>query len=137
MNKGLLWLVLFVASVSACIFLGVEVPTITRAITINLINLPLFLYLTILGTFSVWWIAQKINECLLLEYMGQGSIVMYAFNYATLTFVADTVSTIIVPSSPVASGACFIAIIVVSLALLVSFYCIINRRPINVILGRF
>ena len=69
--------------------LGVEIPTITRNITVTLTSMPLFLVLSVCGSLTILYVSKQIKNSKVLEFLGKGSLVEYCFNYATLTMVSD------------------------------------------------
>lgn len=69
--------------------LGVEIPTITRNITVTLTSMPLFIVLSVCGSLTILYVSKQIKNSMVLEFLGKGSLVEYCFNYATLTLVSD------------------------------------------------
>lgn len=67
--------------------LDVEIPTITRNITVTLTSMPLFLVLSVCGSLAILYVSKQIKNSMVLEVLGKGSLVEYCFNYATLTLV--------------------------------------------------
>lgn len=116
---------------------NIPIPTVTRDITTTLQTAPLFVLLSILGSLTTWVISRRITANRLLEYMGRGSLVMYAFNYATLTLVANTLVYALAPEGALLSIMCFILTIVISLAVLMLFYWLLNKKWIRIIIGKF
>lgn len=76
-----------------CVFflplIGIEIPTVTRTITVKLFSLPLFVALSLSGSIIVWHLSRLISKSNWLEYIGKGSLVEYCFNYATLCLIAN------------------------------------------------
>lgn len=127
----------FILIVIVISYMKITVPTVTREITVTLSTSPLFVLLSILGSLTTWAVSKRIAQCNLLEYMGKGSLVIYAFNYVTLTIVANTLVYIIAPNSAFLSVACFVLTIILSLAVLTLFYWLIDKKWIKAIIGKF
>lgn len=81
-------LVPFVLLVLFLPLIGIEIPTVTRTITVKL-SLPLFVVLSLGGSIIVWYLSRLISKSNWLEYIGKGSLVEYCFNYATLCLIAN------------------------------------------------
>lgn len=69
--------------------IGIDIPTVTRTITVKLFTLPLFVVLSLGGSIIVWYLSRLISKSNWLEYIGKGSLVEYCFNYATLCLIAN------------------------------------------------
>lgn len=82
-------LVPFVLLVLFLPLIGIDIPTVTRTITVKLFTLPLFVVLSLGGSIIVWYLSRLISKSNWLEYIGKGSLVEYCFNYATLCFIAN------------------------------------------------
>lgn len=117
-------------------FLEIGIPAITRDITVTPLSSMLFLLLSTLGSITALFFAKAISKSKILEYIGQGSIVMYAFNYVTLMFVANLTVSLFKPESMVTSIICFLCIIIISILLLIFYYWLL-KKYIRVILGKF
>lgn len=79
----------FVLCVLFLPLIGIEIPTVTRTITVKLFSLPLFVALSLSGSIIVWYLSRLISKSNWLEYIGKGSLVEYCFNYATLCLIAN------------------------------------------------
>ena len=79
----------FVLCVLFLPLIGIEIPTVTRTITVKLFSLPLFVALSLSGSVIVWYLSRLISKSNWLEYIGKGSLVEYCFNYATLCLIAN------------------------------------------------
>lgn len=130
-------ILLFIAIVVVLSILEINIPTVTREITVLPTTSLLFLILSTIGSISLLKVAKAINTNKILEYAGKGSLVMYAFNYVTLTLVANCICRIVNPSSWFCSVTCLALIVLCSSCVLLVFYWILNHRYINVLLGKF
>lgn len=118
-------------------YLGITVPTVTREITTTLLTAGVFVLLSTFGSLTVWALSRRIAGNCLLEYMGQASLVMYAFNYVTLTITANSLVYIITPKGAFVSTLCFVLTIILTLLILIFFYWLIDKKWIRFIIGRF
>lgn len=137
MRKSIHILWLFLAIVSLMSILRIEIPTVTRDVTVTLFNYPIFFILSSMGSLSLWYVAKRISRNSLLEYMGQGSLVMYAFNYVTLSIMANSIILYFHPVMVYTSIICLVSIIISSLAILTLFYWFMNHKYIKIIIGKF
>lgn len=129
--------VFYVLLVLLLIYLHVDIPLVTRVMTVRLATIPLYLGLAISGSLFVLWTCEMIGKCKLLEYMGQGSLVIYAFNYMTLCIVSTILIQHFKPVRVVESILIFVLIIIVSLIILTFFYWVLNHKYLKIILGKF
>lgn len=138
MHKGWLVMLAFLAIVLLLTTLGLNIPTVTREITVTLGSSPLFVLLSAMGTIMVWWISKVIAHNKLLEALGRESIVIYCFNYSTLMLVGNTVKHIM---PQIFSGweelLGVLLTIVTSVALLHGMGWAMNHKPLSVLLGRY
>lgn len=94
--------------------------------------------MAISGCLMIWWLAQRIGQCRVLEYMGKGSLVIYAFNISVLNLVAHTIIYKVgCPTTPMLSLVVFVAIIFASVAVLTALYWLLNHKYLRLFLGKF
>lgn len=118
-------------------YFGITVPTVTREITTTLLTAGIFVLLSTIGSLTLWFISRRIASNRLLEYMGKASLVMYAFNYVTLTITANSLVYIMSPEGPFVSILCFVLTIILTLLILIFFYWLIDKKWLRFIIGRF
>lgn len=120
--------------------IGIDIPTVTRTITVKLFTLPLFVVLSLGGSIIVWYLSRLISKSNWLEYIGKGSLVEYCFNYATLCFIAniykETLKMVEGDLFITDSMACLI-IASVTIMILPAFYWVLDHKYIKVIIGKF
>lgn len=115
-----------------------EAPSVGRTVDMTIVQWPLFLVMATAGSLAIWTAAQRMGNCRWLEYMGQGSLVIYAFNISVLNLVGHTVVEYLCnPQSPFLSAIVFLAIMAVSLAMLTGCYWLLNRKGLKIMLGKF
>lgn len=130
----------FVLCVLFLPLIGIEIPTVTRTITVKLFSLPLFVVLSLSGSVIVWYLSRLISKSNWLEYIGKGSLVEYCFNYATLCFIAniykETLKMVEGDLFITDSMACLI-IASVTIMILPAFYWVLDHKYIKIIIGKF
>lgn len=132
-------LVPFVLLVLFLPLIGIDIPTVTRTITVELLTLPLFVILSLSGSIIVWYIARLISKSSWLEYIGKGSLVEYCFNYATLCLIANIYKETLKMGCDLSitdSMACLI-IASVTIMILPTFYWVLDHKYIKIIIGKF
>lgn len=131
-------LVPFVLLVLFLPLIGIDIPTVTRTITVKLFTLPLFVALSLGGSIIVWYLSRLISKSNWLEYIGKGSLVEYCFNYATLCFIANIYKEILKMGdlSITDSMVCLI-IAFVTIMILPAFYWVLDHKYIKIIIGKF
>lgn len=128
----------FILIISLLSFFQIEIPTITRTITVSLKNSFLFLLLSILGSYTVLHISKLLKTSKILEFLGRGSLVEYCFNYTTLCLVGHTVLEIeSYLSIYTLSTINYMIIIIVSLFILAFFYWLLNHKYLRILIGKF
>lgn len=137
MRKAIYISGLFLAVVILMSYFQIEIPTVTRDVTVTLFNYPIFFILSCIGTLSLWYIAKIVSQNHLLEYMGRGSLVMYAFNYVILTIMANAIILHFQPVVAYTSVFCLVSIVISSLGILTLCYWIVNHKYIKIIIGKF
>ena len=113
--------------------LDVEIPTITRNITVTLPRMPLFLVLSVCGTLTILYVSKLIKTSMVLEFLGKGSLVEYCFNYATLTLVSDMCRSYFNVGGQIWT----IPVVVITLLFLGGAYWILNHKYLRFLIGKF
>ena len=118
--------------------IGIDIPTVTRTITVKLFTLPLFVVLSLGGSIIVWYLSRLISKSNWLEYIGKGSLVEYCFNYATLCFIANIYKETIKMGGQLTteSIACLL-IAATTILILPAFYWVLDHKYLKVIIGKF
>lgn len=138
LNRGGYATALFLVCAVLVSVFGMEAPSVGRTIDMTIGQWPLFLVMATTGSLAIWTAAQRMGNCRWLEYMGQGSLVIYAFNISVLNLVGHTVVEYLCnPQSPFLSAIVFLAIMAVSLAMLTGCYWLLNRKGLKILLGKF
>lgn len=128
----------FVLCVLFLPLIGIEIPTVTRTITVKLFSLPLFVALSLSGSVIVWYLSRLISKSNWLEYIGKGSLVEYCFNYATLCLIANICKETIKMGGQLTteSIACLL-IAATTILILPAFYWVLDHKYLKVIIGKF
>ena len=128
----------FVLCVLFLPLIGIDIPTVTRTITVKLYTLPLFVVLSLGGSIIVWYIARLISKSNWLEYIGKGSLVEYCFNYATLCLIANIYKETIKMGGQLTteSIACLL-IAATTILILPAFSWVLDHKYLKVIIGKF
>lgn len=129
----------FVLCVLFLPLIGIEIPTVTRTITVKLFSLPLFVALSLSGSVIVWYLSRLISKSNWLEYIGKGSLVEYCFNYATLCLIANIYKETIKMGGgqlTTESIACLL-IAATTILILPAFYWVLDHKYLKVIIGKF
>lgn len=113
--------------------LDVEIPTITRNITVTLTSMPLFLVLSVCGSLAILYVSKQIKNSMVLEVLGKGSLVEYCFNYATLTLVSDMCRLYFNVGGQVWT----IPVVLITLLFLGGAYWVLNHKYLRVLIGKF
>lgn len=128
----------FVLCVLFLPLIGIEIPTVTRTITVKLFSLPLFVALSLSGSVIVWYLSRLISKSNWLEYIGKGSLVEYCFNYATLCLIANIYKETIKMGGQLTteSIACLL-IAATTILILPAFYWVLDHKYLKFILGNY
>lgn len=131
-------LVPFVLLVLFLPLIGIDIPTVTRTITVKLFTLPLFVVLSLGGSIIVWYLSRLISKSNWLEYIGKGSLVEYCFNYATLCFIANIYKeTLKMGNLSITDSMVCLIIAFVTIMILPAFYWVLDHKYIKIIIGKF
>lgn len=131
-------LVPFVLLVLFLPLIGIDIPTVTRTITVKLFTLPLFVVLSLGGSIIVWYLSRLISKSNWLEYIGKGSLVEYCFNYATLCFIANIYKeTLKMGDLSITDSMVCLIIAFVTIMILPAFYWVLDHKYIKIIIGKF
>lgn len=132
-------LVPFVLLVLFLPLIGIDIPTVTRTITVKLFTLPLFVVLSLGGSIIVWYLSRLISKSNWLEYIGKGSLVEYCFNYATLCFIANIYKETLKMGGNLSITDSMVCLIIafVSIMILPAFYWMLDHKYIKIIIGKF
>lgn len=131
-------LVPFVLLVLFLPLIGIDIPTVTRTITVKLFTLPLFVVLSLGGSIIVWYLSRLISKSNWLEYIGKGSLVEYCFNYATLCLIANIYKeTIKMRGQLTTESIACLLIAATTILILPAFYWVLDHKYLKVIIGKF
>lgn len=134
---GMYLLITYLLIISILTLLQYHVPSVTRTMDVTLPTLPLFLFLSVVGSLGVWYLAERINHNRIVEYWGRNSITIYAFNYIVSTIVINILLLFIHPESDIQVTMLFVITIVLDLALLSFLSWFINRKGLRLALGKY
>ena len=99
-------------------------------------HLPVHPLISIVGTMTVLWICQAINSNSLLEYLGQGTIVVYGVHQLFLKIVIRYLEPLLEMQGPSLSVLMFITLFVSTIAFSALAIWVFNKKYINSIIGK-
>ena len=114
-----------------------DVPSVTRTLDVTLLTLPLYLFLSVIGSSGLWYFSKLIDRNRILEYWGRNSITIYAFNYIISTIVINILTAIVHPVSNIHVTILFLITIVLDLALLSILSWLFTKKGLRLFLGKF
>lgn len=119
----------------ACLLIGIDVPTITQNVNLNIFSIPLCLLLSISGTALIVYISYLINRNSFFEYLGKESIIFYIVHPICLPFAVKIFSPILNFN---AFGVFLFYVICLISCLMGGYFVIIlfNRIHLNFLLGK-
>lgn len=94
-NKIMVLGFIYLLFLLACLLVGINVPTITQNINLNIISIPLCLLLSISGTALVVYISYQMNRNAFFEYIGKESVIFYIVHPICLPFAIKLFSPIL------------------------------------------
>ena len=130
-SAGFPYLLLFL------VFFKLPIPEVTAAIKVDLLSMPLFLLLSISGTFACIYYCMRIKEFRLLEYFGRNTLIVYCIHFIVLVSLADLLYRIIIPVGLFRS---IVYVVVLFIFVFVVFSAIIQLfkiKPFKWLLGHF
>ena len=133
------WLLLFAYLLIISLFtqLQYHAPSVTRTMDVTLLTMPLYLFLSVVGSLGVWYLAEHISHNRIVEYWGRNSMTIYAFNYIVSTIALNVLLLFIQPESNIQVTILFLITIVIDLALLSILSWLFNRKILRLSLGKF
>lgn len=114
-----------------------HVPSVTRTLDVVPFSLPLYLFLSMIGSLGLWYLSERIKQNKMLEYWGKNTIVMYAFNYIASTIVINILLLFTHPESEVQVTVLFLITIIIDLAFLSLLSWLFNRKGVRLMLGKY
>lgn len=112
-------------------------PNITAFLSVSVKLIPLFLLLSLCGTFFILSICKRIKECKTLEFWGQNSLVVYALHFAPLVYFFKKFYLWITPSSLLEFVAFVLLLFTAEYILCFILMKLFQYKPLKYLLGRF
>ncbi|MGP1464255.1 MAG: acyltransferase family protein [Prevotella koreensis] len=128
---------LYISSGIAVSLLGYEAPNVTRTLNVTPSSYILYLLMSISGLGVFIMISRSINSNILLEYIGRGSLVFYAFNIQALTFFSCSALMLHTPATDMELLLMSVCVVVLSLLLLGVIYYVLSKKYFRFIFGQF
>lgn len=113
------------------------IPEVTAVMSVGMLSVPVFLVLSICGTFACVRLCMLINNSVFLEYFGKNTLVIYCLHFIILISLADFYYHVLKPSGIMTSvlyvSVLYISVIAVCFVLVELF----KWKPFRWMIGRF
>ena len=135
LSRYCLWI--FIGAIAICYATGLKIPHVTAAYRINeWWQLPVHVLLATLGSLALLNICQRIGSNRVLEYLGQGSLVIYMIHSFVIKFLLNHFGYWLTDASIVASILMFVLMFVIVTALSAGFAWLFQQKYLHVLLGK-
>lgn len=112
-------------------------PSYVHSTGIQYHQIPQYVFYATSGSVCIIWVARKINKNRVLEYLGRGSLVVYASHFAYVRIVTKSLSAVLYPSGLVSGMAFYILTFVLVALLSAATVWVFNLRYMKVLVGKF
>lgn len=113
-----------------------SLPLQDANIHVSLMQIPLFLALTILGSVTTLMLARKAKTLSIIEFFGCNSIIVYCLHFPYLCMIAKLLLARITPSSYFEGGVIFCLTFAMELIILSFIIKLLNIYPLSILIGK-
>lgn len=103
----------------------------------SILQLPVYIFYVITGSFTMFYLVQKIKSLFILAYIGRNSLVIYCAHFVLLCVFIDLMYLMITPDGLFTSFLFLFSVLFFTLLSLVLIIKLLNYRPFSFLLGKF
>lgn len=113
-----------------------RLPLQDAIVKVSLLQIPLFLALTILGSVATLALARKAKKLSIIEFFGRNSIIVYCLHFPYLCMIARQILVRIVPFNYFEGGVIFCLTFALELIILSFIIKLLNIYPLSILIGK-
>lgn len=114
-----------------------NLPLQDASIKVSLLQIPLFLALTVLGSVTTLTLAKNVKKLPAIEFFGRNSIIVYCLHFPYLCMIARQLLVRIVPSNYFVGGVMFCLTFILELIILSLIIKLLNIYPLSILIGKY
>lgn len=126
----------FVTSMFFCLINGISLPRATFQIIISTWSVPLFIWLSFLGSISFLYLCEWIKESKFLEYFGEYTLLIYCLNFILLQISELMIGNLIPPVTLINSLFFIVGTIFLFVLFAALFISIFKRKNLSFFIGK-
>lgn len=113
-----------------------SLPLQDAIVKVSLVQIPLFLALTVLGSITTLTLARKVGKLPSVEFFGRNSIIVYCLHFPYLCMIVRQLLVWIVPSNYFMGGVIFCLTFILELIILSLIIKMLNIYPLSILIGK-
>lgn len=114
-----------------------SLPLQDASVKVSLVQIPLFLTLTILGSATTLTLARKTQKNPFFEFFGRNSIIVYCLHFPYMYMILRQLLIWIVPSNYFVGGVMFCLTFILELIILSLIIKLLNIYPLSILIGKY
>lgn len=114
-----------------------NLPLQDASIKVSLLQIPLFLALTVLGSVTTLTFVRKAKYLPAIEFFGRNSIIVYCLHFPYLCMIAKQLLGRITPSNYFMGGVIFCLTFILELIILTIIINLLNIYPLSILVGKY
>lgn len=120
-----------------CVCFHINIPTYTAGINVHLKSIPLFLVISISGTYTMLHLCKLIEKNSFFEYFGRNSLIVYCMHFIPLQYLMQNLFLLISPISLVQRVFYILVLYVSEILVCVILIEIFKYKPFRWIIGKY
>lgn len=114
-----------------------SLPLQDASIKVSLLQIPLFLALTVLGSVTTLTLANNVKKLPAIEFFGRNSIIVYCLHFPYLCMIAKQLLFRSTPSNYFEGGVIFCLTFILELIILTIIINLLNIYPLSILIGKY
>lgn len=114
-----------------------NLPFSTACLNVQLTTIPLYVLISVVGTFSLLLVCRKIGESNFLEYFGRNTLVMYGIHFIPYEIIIRFLSCCVIVDGWLNGIIFVVSAIGLEIILCVAFIWIFNTKYLQYAIGKF